>query len=181
MHAALYSLLAALGWAPMLARLRSTRPKDAPPRDRVLLVLTWTLCIALSATSAWDVAHASALHRVPIGAAIIVQWTAMAWWSWSRTVMGASFAQVGVPSALVVRGPYRRLRHPMYVASSLAALGLAAAGGRERELVMWCMFVAVLLIRAAREELVLRRTFGPRWDAYARESIGLVSSSSAGT
>lgn len=178
MHAALFSLLAGLGWTPMLARLRSTRPRDAPSRDRVLLMLTWMLCLVLTAASIFDFARAASHPGVRVGAGIALQWVAMASWSWSRTAMGASFAQIGVPPDLVVRGPYRRLRHPMYTATSIAAFGLAIAGGRERDFVVWCAFVSVLVVRAAREELVLRKTFGSRWEDYARESLGLIRASS---
>jgi protein-S-isoprenylcysteine O-methyltransferase Ste14 len=174
MHAALYSLLAGAGWMPMLARLRSTQSRDSASHDRILLMLTWTLCLALGAASALDVARAASHSLARICAGIALQWIAMACWSWSRTAMGDSFAQVGVPPDLVVRGPYRRLRHPMYAATSIAALGLVIAGWRERDLVLWCALVTVLLVRAAREELVLRNTFGLRWEAYARDSFGLV-------
>jgi protein-S-isoprenylcysteine O-methyltransferase Ste14 len=176
MQAALFSLLAGIGWMPMLMRLRSTRPRGTSSSDRILLMLTWILCLVLIATSVRDFAHTTADSRGRIAAGITLQWIAMGCWTWSRTVMGTSFAQIGVPPDLIVRGPYRRLRHPMYAATIIAAFGMAVAGGRERDFVVWCALIAVLLVRAAREELVLRKTFGSRWEAYARESLGLIPS-----
>jgi protein-S-isoprenylcysteine O-methyltransferase Ste14 len=174
LHPFLYSVLVVGGWTPMLVRLRAERTSGAPAQDRLLLTLTWMLCIALTVASAWDMSRARTGSGGRIATGIALQWVAMSCWSWARAAMGTSFAQVGLPPDLVVRGPYRHVRHPMYAATGAAALGLAIAGGRERDFVLVAALGVVLIVRAAREELVLRRHFGNRWDAYARESLGLV-------
>lgn len=74
------------------------------------------------------------------------------------------------PRRLVVRGPYRVVRNPMYLG---AALALAAAALFYRSLAL-LGFTAVFVLAAHLfvlwyEEPTLRRTFGDDYDAYRRE------------
>lgn len=161
----------------MLVRLRAARPSpgSAPRPDRVLLGATWILCVALTATSAWDASRAAPAASLRITAGIVLQWVAVAIWSWARAAMGSMFTQIGIaPAALVVCGPYRRLRHPMYMATAAVALGLAVAGGRRRDLALWLALCAIFAVRARREELLLRRHFGGEWERYARHARGFL-------
>ena len=67
---------------------------------------------------------------------------------------------------LVTRGPYRYLRHPMYVSEAMIALGAPLTLGSLH--VVWLAVPAalVLLIRILREEEALARTF-PEYPRYA--------------
>lgn len=171
----LAAALLLLGWAPMLARLRAQRSTKAPALDRILLLATWTLCMALTASSVWQVAHAAPGAGRRIVAGLMMQWSGMALWRWARENMGDCFTQIGpAPPMLVQRGLYRRLRHPMYLATVTAALGLAVAGGGRSGYVLWALLGAVLTVRALREECLLRQYFAREWEAYARRSIGLL-------
>lgn len=174
MHSTVTAALMILGWAPMLVRLRAARPGAAPALDRALLVLTWIVCMLLTAGSAWDATHASPDTSPRVGAGIALQWVAMSVWIWARATMGTAFAQTGVPPHLVARGLYGRFRHPMYAATTVAALGLALAGGRLRGFALWVLLTAVLGLRAWREERALRRHFTETWDAYAHRTLGLL-------
>jgi len=69
--------------------------------------------------------------------------------------------------ALVVRGPYRLTRNPMYLGLIVAALGMAVFAG------YWLMLaapVAVFLtanyVHIPFEEAKMRRQFGEEFDAY---------------
>lgn len=166
--------LMVLGWAPMLVRLRAARPGAAPRLDRGLLVVTWIVCMLLTAASAWDATRALPHASRRVAAGIALQWLAMSVWGWARATMGPAFAQTGVPPRLVAHGLYRRVRHPMYAATAVAALGLALAGGRRRDFALWVFLCCVFLLRAWREERVLRRQFTDGWDAYARGTLGLL-------
>jgi isoprenylcysteine carboxyl methyltransferase (ICMT) family protein YpbQ len=174
-HPAWIVALVMLGWMPMLGRLRAAHSSETASSERWLLGITWALCILLTAASAWDAAHSGARADNRIAAGIALQWVAMAYWSWARTTLGASFAQIGPAAELVMHGPYRSLRHPMYVATVAATLGLAIAGGRPLEFALCATLGLVLAIRALREEIVMRRQLGARWDDYARGSIGFLS------
>ena len=175
MHPALAATLLVLGWMPMLLRLRAARPSAAPRPDRVLLGATWILCMALTLTSALDASRAAPGASRRIAAGVALQWMAMLIWSWSRAAMGSMFTQIGpAPAALVVGGPYRRLRHPMYIATAAATLGLAVAGGRRHDVALWLALCVVFTVRAWREELTLRRHFGDEWERYARHTVGIL-------
>ncbi len=64
---------------------------------------------------------------------------------------------------LVTRGPYRWVRHPMYVALLLAMAGIAAEAPTGPLLGMWALLVLVLNFKAALEERLLQA----RWSEYA--------------
>jgi protein-S-isoprenylcysteine O-methyltransferase Ste14 len=82
-------------------------------------------------------------------------------------------APVAPPGRLVVRGAYRHVRNPMYVATAAVIAGqglllarpvlLAAAG-------VYCL--ALGLWTRACEERVLRERFGAQYDAYRRAVPG---------
>lgn len=67
---------------------------------------------------------------------------------------------------LVTAGPYRWLRHPMYLSQALIAVGAPLTLGSRH--VAWLSVPAllVLVIRMAREEEALARTF-PEYPGYA--------------
>jgi len=73
------------------------------------------------------------------------------------------------PRRLVVRGPYRFVRNPMYLGAGLA-LGGAALYYRSVHLVAYLALLAVAshLFVIRYEEPVLRRTFGREYEDYCR-------------
>jgi protein-S-isoprenylcysteine O-methyltransferase Ste14 len=76
-------------------------------------------------------------------------------------------APLDPPKALVVRGLYRVVRNPMYVAVLLVLFGEALLFGSPR-LLGYAVVVLVLfhLFVVAYEEPTLRRAFGPSYDEY---------------
>lgn len=82
---------------------------------------------------------------------------------------GTSMLPVRPASALVITGPYRFTRNPMYVALALLTIAFA--------LFLHTWWIVALLVPAllavqrfviVREEAYLRRRFGAEYDAYAR-------------
>ncbi|UWQ20340.1 isoprenylcysteine carboxylmethyltransferase family protein [Jannaschia sp. W003] len=71
------------------------------------------------------------------------------------------------PTALIVEGPYRVNRNPIYSAMALVLLGLAAMFGTLAALLLAGAFVAVITQRFVRgEEAALRAAFGPEAERY---------------
>jgi protein-S-isoprenylcysteine O-methyltransferase Ste14 len=75
------------------------------------------------------------------------------------------------PRRLVVRGPYRRLRNPMYVGAGLALAGAALyyqsiALSAYTAVFLLAMHVLVVLY----EEPTLLRSFGNEYEAYCRQA-----------
>lgn len=66
-------------------------------------------------------------------------------------------------------GPYRWMRHPLYVGSAIVALGAALASARISAAVIIGVYVALTIGAAiSHEERNMRRQFGEEYDAYLR-------------
>jgi protein-S-isoprenylcysteine O-methyltransferase Ste14 len=81
-------------------------------------------------------------------------------------------APVDPPRRLVIRGPYRFVRNPMYIGAGLVLVGLAIF----YESISVAMYAGLFLLAAhifvvVYEEPTLRRTFGQEYDAY-RARVG---------
>src|SRR5690242_11297896 len=66
-------------------------------------------------------------------------------------------------------GPYRWMRHPLYVGSSVLALGIVIAARSCVLAALAVLYLGATMTAAIRsEEAFLRRTFGDAYDRYAR-------------
>jgi len=74
--------------------------------------------------------------------------------------------RAGVP--LVTQGPYRCLRHPMYLAQAAIAVGAPLTLGCRLILVLVPLAVLVLALRVKLEDEALARTFPEYWRYAAR-------------
>jgi protein-S-isoprenylcysteine O-methyltransferase Ste14 len=75
------------------------------------------------------------------------------------------------PRRLVVRGPYRLLRNPMYAGAGLALAGATLYYQSIALLGYAALFVIVMnLFVVLYEEPTLRRTFGKEYEAYCRRA-----------
>jgi protein-S-isoprenylcysteine O-methyltransferase Ste14 len=105
------------------------------------------------------------------GGVLVVLGSVLTLWcvlTFARTGRGTP-APFDPPRRLVVRGPYRFVRNPMYLGAG-AALAGAALFYRSPALLAYAalFFVATHLFVVGYEEPVLRRTFGAEYDAYCR-------------
>lgn len=120
-----------------------------------------------------------ARRRVPLGfgaALVAVVLARPTWASWS-----AGFVVAAVGEAIRVwaaghleksrevtrTGPYRWTRHPLYVGSSVIALGVTIAARHPLVAAVTILYMASTLIAAIRtEEAFLRSAFGETYDQY---------------
>ena len=92
----------------------------------------------------------------------------------SRTELGSAWSFV--PKAdrgtgIVTTGPYRLVRHPIYLGFALLATGQALAFGSWPALMIVLFgIVPTLAWRARAEEKVLSRVFGERYAAYQQRT-----------
>ena len=76
-------------------------------------------------------------------------------------------APIDPPRRLVIRGPYRFVRNPMYIGAGLVLAGLAIFYGSISVAIYAGLFLlAAHIFVVAYEEPTLRRTFGQEYDAY---------------
>lgn len=74
------------------------------------------------------------------------------------------------PRRLVIGGPYRFVRNPMYIGAIVAMIGVALSYGSVSIMIYaGFIFLATHLFVIAYEEPVLRRTFGEEYEAYCRQ------------
>jgi protein-S-isoprenylcysteine O-methyltransferase Ste14 len=76
-----------------------------------------------------------------------------------------------VTDRLITTGPYRFVRHPLYLGMFVTTIGLAIAfRSLWGLLITLAVFVPAGLWRAKLEEEALGRRFGEEWEAYARRT-----------
>ena len=111
--------------------------------------------------SAWQLHHT-------IGVAITVpSWLL---WARSRYDLGASFTGRAEAKALVTRGIYAKIRHPIYIFGECLCAGLFVFIGQP---LLWLVFAATIpmqVIRARKEQRVLEAAFGDEYRAYRRRA-----------
>lgn len=93
-------------------------------------------------------------------------------------VLGRSYQLGGCdPRArdrLVVAGPYRVIRNPMYTAALVIALGLACLLQSLAILAVFAVYLALILLLVPVEEAGLQKKYGEPYAAYRRRSKKLV-------
>jgi protein-S-isoprenylcysteine O-methyltransferase Ste14 len=111
-----------------------------------------------------------------IGLLLVVAGPAFSYWS--AYTLGRHFdldVEVHGGHEIVDRGPYRIVRHPVYLGIAIHFIGACLATGNLL-LVAGTVLITfpALYLRAATEEALLRRTLGPAYDAYAKRVPMLV-------
>lgn len=92
---------------------------------------------------------------------------------WIALWLGRSFSILPQARRLVTRGPYRYVRHPLYVAEFLALFGLVWQFALPWSLLLWCVAAAAQFPRMHFEERVLAETF-PDYARYAARTARLL-------
>lgn len=118
---------------------------------------------------------ASPPHPAVYGRPVLL--SAVLWWMtaataltvWGLWSLRRAFSITVEARALVTLGPYRWVRHPVYLGEILAAAAVAAWRFSAPNLALFAAFTALQLGRARWEEEKLGRCF-PEYAAYARRS-----------
>jgi len=118
--------------------------------------------------------------RVPLGFVTAAVTLAFARPTWRSLGAGFAVALVGEliriwaaghleKSREVTRsGPYRFARHPLYVGSSVMAVGIVIAANSVSVAVVAAIYMTTTIVAAVQtEEAFLRRTFGDAYDRYS--------------
>jgi len=143
-------LFLALGWVGMVAVAWRPLPVRPGPRVRAALLVGGFLAYV----SGFAVAIAG---RLALG----------------RSYRPSSTLGVALEPGhqLVTHGPYRLVRHPMYLGLAFAALG-ALAVYRTWSTLLFVLLTPVLVLRAQREDLLLAQTYSETWQRYAERVPG---------
>lgn len=137
-----------------------------------------------------DVVEFLARRRVALGGLTAIAALVLARPTWSSWYAGLAVAILGEglrvwaaghlekSREVTTSGPYRWMRHPLYVGSSVLALGIVIAARSYVLGALALVYIGTTIPAAIRsEEAFLRRTFGDAYDRYARaERVGVARS-----
>jgi protein-S-isoprenylcysteine O-methyltransferase Ste14 len=88
-------------------------------------------------------------------------------WAYGTLGRGLTLRVQPVSPVLIQTGPYRMVRHPVYVGLMLLVVGLAIAFRSWLGLASLILLLPTTVYRARAEEPELRARFGPEWGSYA--------------
>jgi protein-S-isoprenylcysteine O-methyltransferase Ste14 len=180
------SSLALFAVGPAVAVLallrRGLNPSTTPSRINgwrwyvplVLVPVEWSVPPALIALrvgeieTGWLPARVAGLAVGLTGAVLLV---------WASVLLGRFLmheAAIREDHALIERGPYRFVRHPVYAGYLALLLGSGVATLDVCLLLLWPVSLLGILIQAASEEQLLRARFGPDYERYAGRTGRLV-------
>jgi protein-S-isoprenylcysteine O-methyltransferase Ste14 len=145
-------------------------PDRVAPYSRVLVIVHGFAFAVMyfgigNAVSSGAIAGASTAER-SIGAAIIVAGAALAAWALAHFESWRLRAKLDEGHKLATDGPFRLMRHPIYSALNLLALGSAIWVSGPA---MWIAFALMMVggdLRGRAEERLLKKAFGSTYDAY---------------
>jgi len=106
-----------------------------------------------------------------VGVSLLVCGAAIyCWCAWDFVSKGLGTPlPIDAPKLLVVNGPYRFSRNPMYVGVSSVILGQALYYGSKRVAIYACfVFIGFYLFVLYYEEPTLQRLFGTQYEEYCR-------------
>ncbi|MGH7628946.1 MAG: methyltransferase family protein [Gemmatimonadales bacterium] len=154
----------------LIVRFRARRPmveQRIGPLPPPPAFISWLIPPIILLTGIGDVS-ASWIPLRAVGVALGLY--ALVVMPWAAKVLGASYAPGPAllrDQLLVVAGPFRWVRHPIYSAVTGLWLGAALATLNWLLLLLWPLITVGVLKQARAEEQLLRGKFGHRYDEYA--------------
>ena len=111
------------------------------------------------------------------GAALAIELSGLAIGAWAVSTVSLRHLRISpdvAPDArLVQRGPYRWIRHPMYLAVLAATLAVVLDHFTGARGTIWTILLIDLLAKLGYEERLLRQRF-PGYDGYCRKTKRLL-------
>jgi protein-S-isoprenylcysteine O-methyltransferase Ste14 len=152
------------------------RPKPRATDGRVLPRMVAFAGTAILLLCGTFLPEGPSLAAIPAGLAavcslILVVATAGA--VWGLLTLRLSFGIFPAARSLVTGGPYRLVRHPLYVCEILSALVMVVSSGRLATIALVAIFCALQVTRIHYEESLLSKSF-PEWEAWAAGRARLI-------
>lgn len=135
----------------------------------IVFVAIQFICLGIIALTGPLLARQPAWLAVELAGAALALWTL---WTW-RLGRFNVFPDVLAGARLVTSGPYRYIRHPMYAALLLGALGLVGNAPTPLRIGTWLVLLIDFLFKLNYEEKLLTARF-PEYATYQQVSKRLV-------
>lgn len=135
----------------------------------IVFVTIQFICLGVIAVTGPLIARPPLWLAVEIAGAALALWTL---WTW-RLGRFNVLPDVLPGAKLVTSGPYRFIRHPMYAALLLGALGLVGNAPTPLRIATWVVLLIDFLFKLSYEETLLAMRF-PEYDAYRLTSKRLI-------
>ena len=106
-----------------------------------------------------------------VGVLLFVLW--LAWVGWAFLTLGKQHSgEVTVQSdhQLITTGPYRWIRHPMYLGLTIFPLGFGLVFRSWPGALMPLLLIGLFIWRIGDEEALMQREFGERWEVYCQRT-----------
>ena len=98
--------------------------------------------------------------------------------AWALVSLGRNYQLGGsAPRSedrMIVEGPYRLIRHPMYASALSISLGLSLLVQSGILLLVFCIYLVLILMLIPLEEVRLLRAYGPQYLTYERNTRKLL-------
>ena len=153
-----------LAAAVVLWTRQNPRFRDARARVIVASLSASFVLVVVGLLPTGPVAWDESVRSIQIGLLITVAGAALA--VGAIASLGSNFSIVPEARSLVVTGPYRWLRHPMYCAESLMMFGIALSDPRITYLIVATGVFALQLYRIRVEEQLLSAAFPNMYEEF---------------
>jgi protein-S-isoprenylcysteine O-methyltransferase Ste14 len=100
-----------------------------------------------------------------------------AWVVWSFLSLGKQHSgevTIQKEHELITKGPYRWVRHPMYLGLIVFPLGIGLAFGSWIGMALPLLLIGLFVWRVRDEERLLQQEFGQKWDHYCQHTWRLI-------
>ncbi len=136
----------------------------------LLFVVTWLVVVGVSLFTRTKTVVSNETAKF-LG--MIIFLLGMLVFAWAAVHLKASFLGTVEPVSdkLVTTGPYRFVRHPVYLGMTVATIGLIIGMRSLWGLAgIFLLFIPAEIYRARLEEIALARKFGKEWDNYSKQT-----------
>ncbi|TSD03078.1 MAG: hypothetical protein Athens071416_338 [Parcubacteria group bacterium Athens0714_16] len=91
-------------------------------------------------------------------------------WIIARIQLGNSFSLLPKTHNLIANGIYSKIRHPIYVCSTIATIGLVLCFDYWWTFIILILFIFVQFYRAHKEDVLLKKKFEKQWENYKEKT-----------